>query len=204
MLKKDKGQIEVVSAILLTGIMISLVSVAYFWGLPMIEKQKDRTKLRQTENFLKDLNDAVKEVARNGGRRQVNGEIPGSLKFESATPPDHDNITIKFKTTGSLMATGKTVYLVGNSNMEAPVTSEAGIVTAYSEQIEDMYEIEMKLFYRNLTTIKGKNEVYRIDLHNQGRGSFENQRVTASLEAGRSGYNESLGMYVNNINLRFQ
>lgn len=204
MSRNGKGQIEVVSAILLTGIMISLVTVAYFWGMPMIEKQKDRTKLQQTENFLRDLNGAIKEIARSGGRRQVNGQIPGKLEFETKEPPEHDTITITFKTTGSIIASNKTIYLVGNEDLQVPVTSEPGVITARSKKIEDMYQIKMSLFYRNLTSVKSGEEIYRINLHNKGRGSLGSQRVTASLEGGPSGYENELGMYVNNINLRFQ
>lgn len=198
-MKASKGQVEVVSAVLLTGIMISLVAVAYFWGLPIIQKQKDISKLEKAENIIKDLNKAIKEVANEGGRRKIATHVPGKLKFELG---ETDNITLTFKSQGSLMATNQTVYLVGDKGAEAPVTAESGVITALSEPTGGKYKIEVKLHYRNLTS--AENETYKIGLNNVGRRTVSNRDVTVTVEKSKTVVKENGKFYLNKINIRFQ
>jgi hypothetical protein len=195
----SKGQVEVVSAVLLTGIMISLVSVAYFWGLPVIEKQKDQTKLNEMEVFMKDFNSAVKEVANEGGRRELTVNLPGTLKFVES-PSYMDNITLIFDSQGSLIAPGETIYLVGDNRTEAPIGSESGIITVLSERMNGNYRIKMKLYYRNLTS---GEEKYRIDLNNLGRNSIGGTQGSITIE--KSETSAKIGdLYLNRVNIRFQ
>lgn len=194
----SKGQVEVVSAVLLTGIMISLVAVAYFWGLPVIQKQKDRSRLATIQDFMKNLNDAVKEVANEGGRRKISTHIPGELQFVSG---EQDNITLSFQSGGSMIATKETIYLVGDDRMEVPVSGEPGIITARSDPTDGKYRIQMKLYYRNLSS---GDKTYRIDLQNLGRSSVGNRDVTITIEKSETLTLGDGKFYKNKVNIRFQ
>lgn len=197
---KSKGQTEVVSAILLTGIMVSLVVATYFWGLPIIQKQKDRSRLDTMESFMKNLNSAIKEVANEGGRRKLSREIPGELRFVSkGGDPFEDNITLTFQSQGSLIATNETIHLVGDDRTQVPVSGESGVLTVRSEPLDGQYEITMNLRYRNLTS---GDKVYRIDLNNVGRSSISDREVTITIERGSA--SPSGNFYPNRINIRFQ
>ena len=65
-----KGQ-QAISVILLTGILVVTVSTIYFWGIPLIEKNKDIALQENAENFMRNLAERVKYVANNPGREQI-------------------------------------------------------------------------------------------------------------------------------------
>jgi hypothetical protein len=76
-----KGQ-EVLSVILISGILIGVVGSVYFWGVPLIQKNKDISTLENSENFMRNLNTKIKNVANTGGRDQLVINVPGLLKFD--------------------------------------------------------------------------------------------------------------------------
>ncbi|GEM_PF-1461000 len=76
-----KGVVEAISALLISGILIGVVGTVYFWGVPLIQKNKDISVLETTEDFMRELNDRVKLVANTGGREQVQFNIPGLIRF---------------------------------------------------------------------------------------------------------------------------
>lgn len=101
-----KGQTQIMSAVLLTGIMIGLIGIAYVWGGPMIQKQKDVVKLDNMETFMQNLNKEVKSVAKNGGTSKLNVKLPGSLKVVNNNNIGNgtvDKIILEFETKGSVI-----------------------------------------------------------------------------------------------------
>ncbi len=58
-----KLQTQILSLIIMTGIVITLVGVAYIWGSPMIEKRTVYTQYISAEKFMNDLNDKITKVA---------------------------------------------------------------------------------------------------------------------------------------------
>lgn len=107
-----KGQSEALTPILLTGIMIAVVSAAYLWGMPLIQKNKDTVYLKRSETFMNELSNKIKFVANNGGKSTIYFNIPGTFRFF----PDQDYIEINLTTDGTIYSVGGTVYFVGNSD----------------------------------------------------------------------------------------
>ena len=176
-----KGQSQVVTGVLLLLIMISLVSVTYFWGIPLIQKQKDVVTVSNIERFLKNLNDKIQIVAKNGGTQKITGfDIPGELKLDD----ESDRFELDFKTTGNIIATDKNIYLIGDERKEGYVGEEPGIILIYSKDIDGKYDINASLYYRNLTGSinNGKQNKYQIDLIGLGRStiSSRNREITIS------------------------
>lgn len=193
-----KGQAELVTVVLLTGIMISLVSAAYFWGMPLIEKQKDRTKINRVEGFFRDLNSAIKEVAGGEGKKKLTVDVPGQLMFHDRRPPKRDSIAVNFSTQGSLMVPNQTIYLTGGEEENVSANKEAGVITAFSSPRDGEYEVSMRLHYRILEfSDKEKN---LIDLNNLGRGTAGNREVTITVEDAED--RETGKIYVNRVNVR--
>ncbi len=58
-----KLQVQVLSLIIITGIVIALVGVAYMWGSPMIEKRTIYTQYKSAEKFMNDLNEKITTLA---------------------------------------------------------------------------------------------------------------------------------------------
>ena len=99
-----KGQSQVVVGVLLVLIMLILVGITYFWGIPLIQKQKDVVTVSNTERFLKELNRKIQDVAKNGGTQKISGfDIPGEFILED----NEEKFILNFKTTGNIIATGK-------------------------------------------------------------------------------------------------
>lgn len=73
-----RGQIAVISVVLISGIIISLVGAAYLWGMPIVEKRTIVTQAQTAENFILQLSDAIIDTANTGaGTRSI--DIPFGL-----------------------------------------------------------------------------------------------------------------------------
>ncbi|MBI5061402.1 MAG: hypothetical protein HZB67_03740, partial [Candidatus Aenigmarchaeota archaeon] len=83
MLTSRKGQ-EPLTVVMMVGILIVVISSIYFWGVPLIEKNKDVASLKATESFMEELNNKVRDIANNGGREQVTIE-KGIVSFSSGS-----------------------------------------------------------------------------------------------------------------------
>lgn len=196
-----KAQAQIMSAVLLTGIIIGLIGVAYIWGGPMIQKQKDVVKLKNMETFMKNLNKQIKDVAKHGGTDKITATLPGY--FEVKDNGINDIIIMKFETVGSVIEPGREIVLVGeDKKMEKPIGNEPGVIVEKAKKINSKYHITLKLFYRNLT---GQEYKYKIDLVPTQRrkiggiksGATERTIVLTSLE----GY-EKGELHINPVKIR--
>ena len=66
-----KGASELVTVLMLTGIMITVISSVYFWGTTLISKNKDVVILHNSENFMFDVKNTIESVSKNDGRQEV-------------------------------------------------------------------------------------------------------------------------------------
>ncbi len=80
MLQNRKGQ-EPLTIVMIVGIMVVIISAVYFWGAPLIEKNKNFAEVKSAENFMTYLNDKIKSIANNGGREQIQIES-GTVRFD--------------------------------------------------------------------------------------------------------------------------
>lgn len=78
-----KGQ-EILSVVLISGILIGVVGSVYFWGVPLIQKNKDISTLENSEDFVRNLNNKIKNVANSGGRDRLIINIPGLVTFDGS------------------------------------------------------------------------------------------------------------------------
>ena len=111
-----RGIVEAISTLLITGILIGVVGTVYFWGLPLIQKNKDISVLESTEDFMKELNERVKLVASAGGRETIQFNQPGIIKFEGTS------INVILDTEGTIYAAESPVPLSRNG-----VSVESGV-----------------------------------------------------------------------------
>ncbi|MFH1420432.1 MAG: hypothetical protein ABIG30_00515 [Candidatus Aenigmatarchaeota archaeon] len=151
-----KGQQQVLSAIMLTGIMITVVGSVYFWGIPLVQKNQDINSLQNAESFMLMLNERIKFVANNAGRDQVMINVPGILTFDA-----------EMQTLGFEIQTGGTIYAAGGGLIPLSKT-KVGVCNSKSEGIwgtdvpevlcvksielgENSYKTTYNLGYRELT-----------------------------------------------------
>lgn len=195
-----KGQTQLITAVLLTGIMITLVVMAYIWGIPLIEKQKDNVKINNMEDFFLELNNKIQSVAKNGGKEKIkNFKLSGTMKF--IKNGFNDNISAEFETTAKILATGINIYLVGSKTQNPPVGKEPGVVKTYVEKSGNKYNVNMDLYYRNLTTA---DDIYKIDLVSSGKrtiGSGEHSIIVE--EAGSDTIEDGKTLHLTKVKVRF-
>ena len=103
-----KGQ-QAISVILLTGILIVTVSSIYFWGIPLIQKNKDIALQENAENFMRNLAERAKYIANNPGREQIRLDIDGVLRY------DGDSIELEVETKGTIYEAGGFIPLGKNN-----------------------------------------------------------------------------------------
>ena len=71
------GQTEAISMVLVSGIVISLVGAAYFWGMPMIDKRSAATEFTSAANMMDSINEKIISIASSGG---------GSVELDLSKP----------------------------------------------------------------------------------------------------------------------
>ena len=97
---------------LISGILIGVVGSVYFWGIPLIQKNKDVSLLENSESFMQTLDSKIKAVANNGGRDQIIVNVPGILQF------DGQILEFSIDTEGTIYATDAEIPLGRSSALE--------------------------------------------------------------------------------------
>ena len=162
----SKGQQEALSAVLISGILIGVVGSVYFWGIPLVQKNKDISLLETSESFMRQLDDKIKSVANTGGRDQLVVNVPGVLKFDGSM------LDLSIETEGTIYATdaqiplgrGVTSNLKTDISANPPVqygvwgTDDTVLFNVISNKIsQNKYKNDYKLEYvqlRNQATLR--------------------------------------------------
>ncbi len=150
-----KGQVRIISLILITGIIIASVSGVMWWGLPMLEKSKVTSEIRQAVTVMETVKNAIDEVSSSGGSRVLNLDLQGDMIIEGASlerlpdgnvivslPADGINsVAYTVTTEGITSAMNQWVPLDGFSpisqelytgNETNPVTLSGGVVCSFT------------------------------------------------------------------------
>ncbi len=143
-----KGVGEAISAIIMTGVMIGVVSSVYFWGLPLVQKSKDVSTLQNSERFMGELSSVIIELINSPGRRSLVIDVPGILEF------DGNKFTLSVDTDGTIYSEGEIAL---GRNACSPDAGTWGVddyatLCATSEKIGDKYKTVYTLKYIQLDT----------------------------------------------------
>jgi len=193
-----KAQVQPISAVIMTGIVVSLVGVAYFWGVPLIQKRASMSEFQSMERFIEDLKDKVSEIARSGA-----GEVTLEIKhgFIRLNPYNHptegdakggNNLTIEFVVDQPLIFPGTVLYLGATSFEDIKDTGTYGesspaVVKLNSSKLGQQYRITTEIKYRELLKEAAPRRGYIIalcPLRDDGCSQTitGNQRITLSFD----------------------
>lgn len=75
MLGYNKGQIQAVTAVMLTGLMVGTVSIVYIWGSPALEKSSAEAEFQVIEQRILDLKQEIERVSQGGEGSQAQFEL---------------------------------------------------------------------------------------------------------------------------------
>lgn len=110
---KQKGQGEVISNMLITGVLIGIVGAVLFWGLPLIQKSRDASTLSTAEDLMKTLSNKIKFVVNNGGKDRVVLNVPSAFKF-LPNDPAGPSVQLILDTRGTIYAADADIPLGKN------------------------------------------------------------------------------------------
>ena len=149
-----KAQTQIISVVLMTGIIISLVGTAYIWGKPLIEKQTTNTEFKSALRFVLDLDEKITDIA-NSGSGSYRMDIPkGTLKIipYNANDPDNNSIIYTIPVTQPIIYDTDTLVLKTSSTDYVGIygRTEPRIITVNIERTGNIYNLKFKIYYREL------------------------------------------------------
>lgn len=190
-----KGQTQVLTAVLLGGILIAGVSSAYIWGLPILRKNQDVNNAKQSLTDLKKLSKAVGAVASGSGSRSVTVRLgEGTLDINA----EEDMMTYTSLTQGAYVSTR--IWVPLNENDMQGVNRTTGLpaqgygirgvdkpslLIGKAERSSNAFKTTYRIVLRRaLDTDTGRT--YQIDLVRDGNLQASNGKKTVVLTSGES------------------
>ncbi len=153
---EKKAQTQAMSLVIITGIIISLVSAAYIWGKPLIEKRTTIAEFDTLENFILELNDKIIDIA-NSGSGKYTIDIPfGSIKaigYNSADPSKGNMLVFEHSITQPIVL-GSTIP-IKTTNLDENATygqAQPRTITMTVQPDQSAYKMDIMLHYRELDT----------------------------------------------------
>lgn len=180
-----KGVAEALSAVIMTGVLIGVVGSIYFWGLPLIQKNKDISTLYSAERFMNELSAKITDVANSPGRQKLTINVPGILNF------DGTQFQLTVRTDGTIYSTEGVIPL--GRNECSPDKGVWGIqdyatVCSSSKKADDKFDTVYTLKFIQLDTNPGIDS-FKIAF--SGRPNIGGEKRVVTLE--NTGTTESAG-----------
>lgn len=195
-----KGQSQIVSAVLITGILTMAVAVAYLWGVPLLQKSRDRSMIESTVSNLKELNSMIEKSADRDVKNNLKFPLnDGTMKLNTSG----NTITYQVYTKNAYVNTKNWTVINGESAIGVEeITNRSGagrlgrdnygVFIARAEKLGNEYLTTFKLVYRELIE-SGSDRGYRIDLTKGRRGKNETSGGTATIVVSNIGSESKRG-----------
>ncbi|MCK5176317.1 MAG: hypothetical protein KAQ92_01200 [Candidatus Aenigmarchaeota archaeon] len=179
-IKKKKAQSEIISYLIVAGIIIFTTGIAYMWGGPLIEKSSSNSKINMAESQLNQINNEISSILLNGGQNNIMLDIDGELKIDV----DTNSFYYSFKVPSTSITSLDWITLSGSNMWGVIGTDEAdgagrlgkddaGVLLVKSHPAGDEYFMDFRLAYReldDLTTTGGKKVILILNGNNVASG----------------------------------
>jgi hypothetical protein len=164
-----KGQSDIIAVVMILGLAIGLLGVAYTFGLPLINKNQDEALDKRAQAFFSETNinsiqNKIQAVANSGGKDQVIIDLSGFVRLYPYDSVAVENNSLEFTFTGTVSSKntdGKWISLTGGGC--PPATGVLGqdepavICAKASKTGAGYYNITYKLFMRELEDAEKRN-----------------------------------------------
>jgi len=148
----------VITIVLISGIVIGLVGVAYMWGIPLISKRTAVTDFLSAEDFAVKLNDKIVEIA-NSGSGEASLAIPkGLIRVKPYNPanlrdPDANSLVLEIIVSQPLILSDSVVLRTNVLGENATYgEAEPRIINLSSQASGSDYKLIFNLHFRELDT----------------------------------------------------
>lgn len=152
-----KGQPEIISIIIIMGIIVLLVGATYFWGKPLIDKRVIITQAATIREFMNRLDEKITFMARScTGFCDEALTVPAGAyikAYGNGTPGGNNNSIVLEFAIGYRMMGNNTVPLNTNVLGEvAPYGETNGVITIRQALEGGQYKLIYKIHYRETDT----------------------------------------------------
>lgn len=155
-----KAQTQVISAILITGIAVGVVSIAYIWGVPLIQKSQVSTQITNAENLMNTIEKEIANIIQTGGQRSILLSLDGNLIVDQ----DANSIVYSLTTKGANVANDWVPLNDDNyfgvidtaQNQSAGIVGEdkSGVIIAKTTPAGNQFITTYRLAYRQLVDLE--------------------------------------------------
>lgn len=185
----NKGQTGVVTAVIMAGIIISGVTAALTWGLPLLEKEQDVREVEETVDMMLELADEIETVAERGGSRTFDVDFErGSLVFDE----EANSIDFAVTTNAAFVTTSEWVPLNARDVRGIDIVGEgdsygvagrdrAGVVLGITDLRGEEYNTRLMIDFRELNDLE-TDRGYQIDLSVSGEDVLSSGSHTFYVE----------------------
>lgn len=188
------GQTQVITAVLLGGMLIAGVTAAYSWGLPLLQKNQDVNRAEAALSDMKELAGAIENVAASGGSREVTVALgDGALDIDT----DGDVITYTSLTRGAYVSTGAWVPLNENDMQGINRTTgervpdeygvkgldSSALLAGNAERADDRFSTTYRIVLRDIFN-PDTGQTSTIDLVQDGNLDVSSGSATVSVSSG--------------------
>lgn len=153
MVSLRKAQTEAITLVLVAGIIIALVGMAYMWGKPMIEKRSVVTQFTSAVRFMEDLDAKIVGMAgscsfEGACEEALDLPVPGLITVDEAS----NTIAYVFSVNQPLLTTGEVLFNTVDNSSFARYGETPGVISLRGNgtQQSGLYELVFSLRYREL------------------------------------------------------
>lgn len=188
-----KSQSDIISAVVIVIIAMSLVSSAYFWGIPLIQKSQHQAMIERAYKYF-DINNVnslpgiIGYVAKYGGEQNFQSDIDGIWFLYVYDSPSQEKNSIQFtffsKTTniandvGWIPLSTSNTQQIGNVGIDEPI-----VVFGRADKTADGFNITYKVWLRELEESPTKGYRYVL-LSKSPSGPFTSSGKTVRISRG--------------------
>jgi len=171
-----KGQTDIISVVIIFVISLGLVSTAYLWGIPLIEKKQDTALVDRVaksfdRNNANSLEKKIEYIANNGGSDTFVADTNGIWYYNSS----ENSLQFSFTAKASKIATnlGWIALSSGNINLNGTLGIDDSFIVFGRSDItpSGQYNISYKVQFRTLWDSAGVNG-FRIFLNNSSPSPY--------------------------------
>jgi len=170
-----KGQVGVVTAVILAGLVIAGVTSALTWGLPLLQKNQDSRTLEQSLDSMRDLSEEIENIADRGGSTKFNINLgSGSLYMDE----ENNSITFTLKSRAAYVSTRQWVPLNERDTRGIPLTGDEdsygvvgqdreGVLLGKADRRGEDYSTRYVIYFREVDDLD-TDTGYQVDLVSEG------------------------------------
>lgn len=177
-----KAQVQAITVVLISGIVISLVGVSYMWGKPLIDKRSTISQFTSTVKFMDELNNKIVDMAgtcsfEGACEESMDLPVPGIVWLDEST----NTITYEFNVEQPLITQGEVLFNTVDNGTVAEYGETPGVLSLKGERLpEGGYKLEFRLRYRELDSgDPPRPRGYKIEMDRIGKEAG-NSRITVS------------------------